>query len=381
MKERYPAFAAVIIFLLVISLPLLQIFFKIFPETSLVGVSTPAPRPQFSLPSWYSGDFQAAAEKYFELHLGLKGYLIRTDNEINYLLFREIHQKTGSKLIVGLHDYLYEKSYIDAYIGRDFQPVAQLEERVQALKALQDYLQKKNVALVFLIAPSKASFYPEYIPPELIFKTTDPTPPSNYQQILPLLRKYGINFIDGRALLLADKSSAPYPIFSKSGTHWTRYGSCLVTVQLLAEIGRQLDTKINLPDCGKVVVHPVPLAEDRDLADLTNLWAENQFYQPLAYPQLQNSLPNDKINILAVGDSFMWSVIRNIKDGKLVNSLDFYYYFNTHYQYDQAVGPVDRSSDEVRSSLAKKNVVLIEVSETGLTDIGYGFLDYISAGR
>jgi hypothetical protein len=378
MKNKL-ALGAVIIFLLLISLPLAQAAFKFWPEAELVGSSVPAPRPQFSFASWLDGSFQSATEKYLEFHLGFKGYLIRTDNEINYLLFHEIHQKTGSKLIVGQDNYLYEKSYIDSSIGRDSVPASQLEDRVKKLQQLQLELQTKNIALVLLIAPSKASYYPKYVPSTLTFKTSDPTPPTNYEQVLPLLNKYGINYLDGRAYFLSQKASTSYPLFSKSGTHWTRYGSCLITGQLLANISQQLKIKVNLPDCSDVVIRPTPLAEDRDLADLTNLWWEKQFYQPLAYPKLTNALPNNNLNVLAVGDSFVWGIIKNIKAGKLLNSLDFYYYFNTYYKFDTAVGPVNRQSAAVSANLAKKNVVLIEVNETGLNDIGYGFLDYILA--
>jgi len=260
------------LFFLIITLPFLQTVFGFLPEARLIGFTKDVDLPSFSLSAWYDKSLQTGIEDYFDQNLGLKGALIKTDNQINFSLFNEIHQKTNSKIIVGGEDYLFENNYIKSYIGRDYREVEILEERIISLAKLQEQLTEAGKAFVFLIAPSKASFYKEHIPPELIYRTADKDPENNYERIIPLLNKYKINYFDGREYLLAKKEDSPYPLFPKGGTHWTRYASCFVSNEIIQEAGIQLNKEFVFSDCNDVDVSGEPSHEDGDLIDLANLW-------------------------------------------------------------------------------------------------------------
>lgn len=85
----------------------------------LHGVFEQAATPTPTTRSWLSGAFQKEAERWIDEHIGFKAWFVKTDNQLNHWLFRENHQKTGSNIILGKNDHLYEQAYIDAWLGRD----------------------------------------------------------------------------------------------------------------------------------------------------------------------------------------------------------------------------------------------------------------------
>ena len=363
----------VVSFLAIIYIVLFQSFFHLLPEVSLRGVILTGGQPRLSIKNWFNGKFQTAFESWFDSNLGLRGYFVKTDNEINYRLFDEIHQKTQQKIIVGERNNLFEKNYIDSFVGRDHKSFDELQQRVADLKKLQDALSERGIDFVFLVAPSKATFCPENMPSQFLEDTSEQNQIGNYDQVLPLLSINNINYVDARYFLLEQKSSSKYPLFSKSGTHWTQYGSCLVVEKVLAEVNDKFENNYALPDCEDIEISVTPRKEDKDLADLANLWSARQFYQPLAYPRFDQPVFND-INLLMVGDSFSWAFLKNIFESGAVRDYNFYYYFNSDYNSQNISVPVNKDNNFLKQEILKRNLVIVEANDAGLGDIGFGFV-------
>jgi len=376
MRKKSIYYFTIIFFVVIIILPFAQYIFKFTPETELVGFTKEASFPSLSIKSWYNKSFQKELEDYFDQNLGFKSFLIKTDNQFNFLLFNEIHQKTNSKIIVGENNYLFENNYIKSYIGRDYRDTEILEDRIKSLAELQDELMQLGKTFVFLIAPSKASFYSEHIPEELIYKTADADPLNNYKRILPLLNKYNINYIDGLEYLLDKKEKSQYPLFPKGGTHWTRYASCLVSNEVLSELDNIGYEPIDLLNCENVDIYHEPKDEDRDLIDLANLWSKKIFYEDLAYPKKSTSTESlNDINLLMIGDSFSWGIMHNLKNGKSLENYNLYYYFNSDYDMAGNMKPVSKDNTTLKEEILKQDLVIIESNEASLKDIGFGFID------
>jgi hypothetical protein len=125
----------ILLFLLLISLPLLQTLHPFLHEPILNGVTQTAPKPVFRLENWLNGTLQTQIENWLDARMGLRGYFVKTDNQLNFWLFHEIHQK-NTRLVVGKENYLYERNYLETYNGQDHKPLSALEERVKQLKTL-----------------------------------------------------------------------------------------------------------------------------------------------------------------------------------------------------------------------------------------------------
>lgn len=362
------------VFFLLISVPLLQTVRPFLPEPPLSGVLLEKTRPRFSWSTWFSGDFQKYFDQWFSDHLGLRAYFIKTDNQLNFSLFREISQKTNAPIVVGRQNNLYEQGYINDYEATSSSEVAKLEAEVKKIKQLQNLVEARNKRFIFLISPSKPVVYPEYLPDGDQQFSSDRL--TNYKIFLNLLNKYQVNYFDGQAYLLNYKKLSPYVLFAKGGTHWNYLGACLASAQLLKGLDKAGQSWPQI-SCNRLNILQTPRKEDLDLASLINIWQEQIFYEPLPYPQ--PSLSNNssyRPRLLIVGGSFIWNILRVMKEAKVIGNSDFYYYFSKDSQYPaDTFLPIDRDSLNIERVLKEHDAVILESNGASLTEVGFGFVD------
>lgn len=157
----------------------------LLPEPALHGVVEPIPKPALSLESWWDGRFQrqvqgsGGAEGWIDRHVGLRPVWIKTDNQINFSLFREIPRHAGPQdITLGKNNWLYEEDYVTSFIGREIAPDKQLRQYASDLRQLQDELKRRGITMLLVISPSKAIHYPEYLPDWILCRrllfSTDP---------------------------------------------------------------------------------------------------------------------------------------------------------------------------------------------------------------
>ncbi len=373
----------VVIFCLVLCLPVWQMAFRYLGELPLRGVEKQSMKVGFSLGKWFSSDWQENFEKRFSEKFGFRGFLVITDNQVNFNLFKEINVFSATKLVLGKDNFLYEKGYVDNFNKRDTISSKQIEEQLELLKKLQVQLAKRNILLVLLISPNKATVYPEYLPNNLIDQSVL-SEKTNYQKVIPLLREAGINYFDSVDFLLKNKSNYPFTLFTKGGTHWSSYSACLVDKNLLKYL-ENIGTK-TMPDfgCDPYVIDNSPVGTDKDLAALTNIWNENIFFNKTAHPSLlavdQNAYHP---KVLFVGDSFVWTVMDIFEKKNFFTDRDFLYYDELNYSgQGNTTQGVKRITLSLEKLLLTKDLVIIEVNEVGFDNVGFGFvkraLDFLS---
>ncbi len=366
----------IVIFLCILALPLLQGLLRVLPEASLSGDIMPIEKIDINLMNWLDGKIQANIESWFERKIGLKGYFIRTDNQLNYWLFNEIHQKTKERLVVGKKHYLFEQNYIDAYLGRDKANLNDLSKRIGLMRRLQDELQYKHKTFLFVLAPSKASFLADCLPDDQLGSAKVGDLSFNYLAIIKELRKQGVNYWDGREYFARESRVAKAPLFARSGTHWTIYGSCLATEQILGQLGALRGEVYSKPDCKNIDWSSNPIGQDADLLNLTNLWFRSDFKELLAYPRISYSAKANDLGLLWIGDSFSWNILKHFRDGKYIRSYDFGYYFNTNYSYpDNEINPMPKTGQKLEDLINKQDAIIVESNEAGLFDVGWGFVE------
>ncbi len=365
-----------LVFLVLCLAPVSQRVFKFLPEETLNGVVVTLSRPQWSWNDWLSGKFQTQAEEWWNARLGFRGALIKTVNQINFSLFKEISSGGNVKIVLGKNNMLYEKGYIANYQGREASPLTVLEKEVEKLVELQAKLKKRGIVLVLVISPSKASVYPEYLPQA--FDTKQPgTPDTDYVRIKPLLEKAGITTIDGTEFLLAKKAEVPDLLFPHGGTHWSYYGACLVQEEIMQTLEKKLNKPLRHLVCKPRAVDNNPIGTDRDLSELLNIWTEKVIDGPTPHPIL--SLAGKKNayqpRVAAVGDSFIWTLAAVAEPVKLYKDHDIYYYFESRRKYPAAAESNAKEKIDWPKDFWSKDVIIIEINEVALNTIGYGFVD------
>src|SRR5947209_3074788 len=131
----------------------------------LYGLVDEAPAP-FSVASFVRGEDQTNFSRRLGATLPIYAPAVRIRNQIEYSVFG---LPNAPSVIFGRDKHLYERAYIDEYCGRSGRTKAEaLADWADKIGDIQDYAKSHGKAFVYLITPSKAAIYPDYLPENLI---------------------------------------------------------------------------------------------------------------------------------------------------------------------------------------------------------------------
>ena len=383
MKNRYITYIAV--FLAILWLPAAQHGLRLFPKASLHGVEAGPSSPRFTLAGWFDGTYAVNHEAYYNEHIGFRGYLVRTYNQVYYTVFRKINGRRGTQIVRGQDNWLYERDYVQHYLERGKMDVAAMETRIEQLRRLQDALDKRGIGLVLLISPSKPEIYPEHLPAEMLARPRRPLGESDYGRMVPMLERHGIRYVDGHALFLAQKPASAYPLFSPGGTHWNHYGAWLAVSETLRSLAISTGKPMPIPECASVSLRR-PAGADRDLGDLINVWRYPGAAVPVPYPEYAIPAARDvkRPAMLFVGDSFTFTMLDVVRGAKVCGRSHFLYYFRRLFAYAPDNPKSDHGQTPSRSIteedlnwegvMLNKDIVVIETNENMISQLGFGFI-------
>lgn len=352
----------------VLLLPLFQECTSFFREEPLHGFYVPAKKPVAGFEGWWNGTFQDSFELYHNEQFGLRNPCVRIHNQIEFELFGRVQ---GKSLVAGKSGYFYELKYLNAYTGVDFIGEAAILEMKRKIKILQDTLEKRNITLIVVFAPGKASFYPEYIPDEF----NKPAKQTNYKNYVKAFTGSGINFIDFNSWFIQQKEKVRYPLYPKTGIHWSRFGSVIAIDSLISYI----EEKRNV-DMPSVIIKGYTWTDslqspDDDLGKSLNL-----IFPPkpllMAYPDYNFESPNQKakVRMMVIGDSFFWNLFDIRLAPRSFESIDFWYYNSQVYHTDGRPEELADNADNCLESETNQ-VVMIMATESNLSGLGWGYVD------
>jgi hypothetical protein len=352
------------IFLLaLLCFPYAQSKFNIIKMPPLQGAyATPPKNAKVNIKDWLSGDYQAKKEDYLKNSFGFRDYLIRIHNQFEYSLYHKVNAKD---VIVGKNNYLFEIHYIQGYYGTDFAGMDSINNSMGRLKFINDTLKKLGKSLLLIIAPSKAEFYPEYIPDN--YKT--PKTNTNYNSYLKQIKESGIDYIDFNGYFVENKNKSKYPLMPINGVHWSMYGVGLAGDSIVKYIEKE--RHIIMP---QAVWKNIRIGKDEgfdvDMENAMNLILPLPS-PPMAYPEIKFKKDSTKTrpNVLVVGDSYYWGLVAgyDIEHGFSRKS-DFWYYYKKLEH-----GTVTRQ--QLKDEIAKEDVIIILATAHNWGDIGWGFIE------
>ncbi len=356
----------------------LQTFWHLFPESQLHGVTLNAPKPDFSVALWFNGNFQVMFEDWFSENIGFRSFWIRTYNQLNFSIFRQVSSsKIGAdNVVLGKENWLYTREYLWAYSAPVPLSTQAGNKNVENLRELQEVLDRRNITLLTIISPNKATVYPEYVPWPYQTSSKEMT----YNKVVPLLEEYGIRYIDGYKLFSAIKPDAPYPLFPKGGIHWNSYGAFLVFREIIKTLNPLLDKALPIPEYESVTLAP-PRKPDNDLTDLINIWTPERIDAPCPYPRIipQPLPPEKQPKILIVGDSFVWHLTNLFAEQKICSNIDLLYYYKRYFSYpdyEQNTVPFDPEKADWGALMLEKDIIILEINQAFLhNEIGFGFVE------
>ena len=356
-------------FLILLFIPLLHNIFGFFKVEKLHGAYIPAEKPLFSCENWFNMSFQTSAEKYLNENIGLKPFFVRLNNEIDYRIFK---LSNAENLVIGKNSFLFEQNYIDAYTGVDYVGDEIILSFVEKYQNAYNILKDNNVELIFVFAPGKASFYPEYIPDRFLSSAELKT---NYKELSNALANQGLNVLDFNDWFVSMKDTISYPLFAKAGIHWSYYGMYLC----IDSIARKVESLLNI-DLPEIKILEIQTDinqrhDDYDLGNLMNLLFKIPAYE-MAYPVVGYEHNNKtRPEVLVIGDSFFWNMYYSGIPANIFKSLEFWYYNSKYYNDGTDIPANEVKNLHFETEVYTKDVVIIIQTEGGLNNFGFGFLN------
>ena len=222
----------ILFFLGLIWLPTFDHFFKLDHARTPNENRAPASWPKYKGVA-DSRDFITGIESYFNDHFGFRKRLIRWNNHWKSQLFRTTSPKD---VLLGRDGWLFHSGerMLDHWSRQAAFKEQDLQNWQRLLESRRDWLQKRGIKYLFVVAPDKHTVYPEYLP-EWLVKSEKP---SKLQQLAQYMKAHStVEFVDlTQPLVEAKKVRVTY---LNTDTHWNSFGGFIGYQGLTRALARQ----------------------------------------------------------------------------------------------------------------------------------------------
>lgn len=354
--------------MLILVLPGIQMVCSLVAEKPLQGDFIQPEKPVLNDSVWFNGFYQPQYEQFLNDRMGFKNTMIRLRNQVDYSLFDGVH---AEGVVKGKDGYLFESDYIRAYFGEDFIGESIINKTIRELKFVQDYLKDSlDIDLVLVFEPGKASFYPEMIK----------NPPSekkwsNYDAFLNACDQYNVEYIDFNRYYISQKGKHPYPLYTRSGIHWSIYGMSLVADSLLNYIEAIRGIEMGEAHIDTLRESYIPERTDNDVGKVLNLLWYNIDDGLMAYPEYSFCVDSTDIKpgVLVVGDSYYWNIFNTRIPKNLFHNEAFWYFYKEVYP-ETYFRPTFVGDLDFQAEIEKQDVIFLMVTERFHYKFDWGFI-------
>jgi len=338
----------------------------------LTGVTAPEDPPALSRQTVLSGVYQRFFARDIGSQVPLYPAAVRLRNQIGYSLFG---MAGVPNLLVGRHDQLIEKVYVDEYCSRNLaQFLPQAEIWARKLRQMQDDTERRGKTFLYVITPSKVGQYPGYLPAGIHC----PAPEADRTALIPawvkILQRDGVHFVDTTAVLWAAHGAYPFDLWPRGGTHWDAVGSALGSQAVEAALASLRHDGVFAPFTFTWHMVSPPVGADRDLASLMNLDMRIDNYSVPALSVTWGPAVCRKLNVTVVGGSFMIAVAHLLGEGPCrPHFVEYEYWKSYHLTWPHGVMAVPPIDDAERArDVMGADVLLYEENEQNVARSNHG---------
>jgi hypothetical protein len=358
------------LFLVFISLPFIIQLFRKETAPHLVGVTLTKEKPLLSKEFWFSGYYQEQMDEFNDDNWAWKEWMVRWNNQLYYELFNIIRV---NGFVAGLKNYVFSEGYIFSAYGDDLMPEHQISGLLQKSKLIRDSLKKYGKTFLLVFGPGKGMMCEEYIEP----KYKHPVSATNHSLFIKYSKELNLNYFDLYSYFYQLKSSAPYPLFTTFGHHWSYYAECLA-VDTLIKFTEHLHGK-KMPHIQIKNIRLSDTAEHRD-ADILpsmNLAKNPKQYQMLAYPEFTFEPYTDSIpvRVLVVSDSYWYGPVYMGVPNYAFGGGFFWYYYNKVVPSPRQGEKVEVWELDLQQEIFSHDVIMLFYSDANLPHFGNGIID------
>lgn len=341
---------------------------------ALSGVSETAAFPDLTMEGILSGSLQETLNTWYSEHLPGRDLMIKLRNQAIFSLFAK---SPNSNIVIGKDNVLFEKEYILKY-EKYYPPVTReyTEELCGKLTQIQEKLNERGKEMYIFITPTKVRYYEEYVPDCYIRANRFPDELGNYEQFTATLSQYPLHVYDSIPYINQRMESADFPLYYKTGSHW----SWMLSLEVTADFVRYLNTesRFSFPEI-TTTVHPVaePLHPDADIFQSLNLFIRpyDTYFQA---DLIANPRTDEGPNLFCRGGSFMGQTIAPLINNGYFNQ-DTYIENTlvTHSRFTQSSNFSDYSEIDLKQEIDQADIIILEVNEAHIPVMSFSLIDYI----
>lgn len=342
----------------------------------LNGYQAPKAMPELTLKNWSgskSGAFQRKVETGLVEHLRLRPALVRVNNQMKFSLFDLVKAKYT---VYGKDGYFFSRRDINAYQGYSYIGNKRVQQLMRRLSCVRDTLAKTGTQVLFVIAPSKARFFPDHFPAPFNRRKPKKTFKPTFER---WLESYDLPYLDYGDVFEELRNTAAYPLYAREGYHWSAYGAYLAADTLLRRIEQLAGHPMPHLELRALKKSIVPNERDNDMGAAANLMFQS-FKDTLAYPQLDTiwteGEPEQKARVLTIGDSYYSDfVLLGLPHAAYDPSWEFWYY---NRQIRTSAGLQKDKIEQIPSlseKLESQDLVLLIITEFNLAEESWKFID------
>ena len=288
--------------------------------------------------------------------------------------------KGNSGIAIGKSGYLFEIPYMQEYLGVYQAPPHELpytqvtdeglQEMVNRFEYIQTELKKRGIEMLYVITPSKASAYADYIPDH--YKNSVTTKPGYVrpiERLRTMLANSSINYLDSAKYY---EEIGLLVTFPKTGIHWNALASFESTAKLVnmyQKLTGEQTVTLYAKGVKSFTTPPSSVNPEQDifnlLYDAVDPKYREEAIKDAAYYSPDIGISNTdakKLNVLVHGGSFAHSIVHYLRDYGVANVTQSWY--NDWTTYNPG-GPDPRTEgpEAWGALLEGKDLVIFEATE------------------
>ncbi|MFW6679568.1 alginate O-acetyltransferase AlgX-related protein [Lacrimispora sp. AGF001] len=296
-------------------------FSGIIPQTTLNGVVEYNEKPKREFKTIMNGKYQTEYSNWFSDNFPFRTYIVKMYDEVMFNTHSIVNGVKAGKNGDLFGEYFTRQSLIGTL------DKTQVDNYARNLKFIQDRLEARGKDLIYIITPSKAEILPEDLPWNYRAAYDSLNQTANIRlELNTNLEDYGVKYIDYTDLMLRLKAEGEYPVFYRTGIHWSQYASSNATLELLKFIKN--NTIFNTPFI-KLSYNKIakPELDEADYLALLNLYKSNYAddYYTSDIKLKEGEEPN--LRVFSMSTSFSRSIMNLF--GK--SDIPFKYYWRSQY--------------------------------------------------
>jgi len=260
--------ALITVFVTAITLPAAGLLLQFDAGFTLQENRTLATRPELKLERTPLAEFPAKFETYFNDQFGFRRRLIHW---LNVGRVFGLGVSSSPKVVLGREGWLFYGD-IETEVYRAIVPFTdqQLKDWQAMFENRRDWLARRGIPYVVVVAPNKSTIYREFMPAAL----NRVNPQSRLDQLMDHLGKHSnLTVIDLRSAL--SEAKAQRQVYYRTDTHWNYQGAYSGYERIMNEIARSLPRVKAMPrtEFQEVAV----LEPGKDLAGMLGL--QNAYHE------------------------------------------------------------------------------------------------------